>query len=234
MIKKLMRFWSEERGLTLFLVILVTEMFVVQPMVKAGLVLDFLSDVFFSVLLLAGVFAAVQHRLLQWIAGVLVIAAIAVNWSSIVVPMPALLLLNGTTSLAAMVAFLLIVLWGVYRPGPITAHRVRGAIAAYLLIGVCFSLAYSLIASVHPGAFTMAEPWVPTPEVKAWSFLYFSMVTLTTVGFGDITAIHPVARSLVMAEALTGQLYPAILLARLVSLQIATRQGLGRQNDHRK
>jgi hypothetical protein len=50
------------------------------------------------------------------------------------------------------------------------------------------------------------------------------MVALTTVGFGDITAIHPFARSLVMLEALIGQLYPAILLARLVSLEIETRR----------
>jgi hypothetical protein len=49
-------------------------------------------------------------------------------------------------------------------------------------------------------------------------------VTLTTVGFGDITAVAPTARSLVMAEALIGQLYPAILLARLVSLEIETRR----------
>ena len=49
-------------------------------------------------------------------------------------------------------------------------------------------------------------------------FVYFSFVTLTTVGYGDVTPVHPLARSLAVAEALTGQLYPAILLARLVSL----------------
>jgi hypothetical protein len=52
-------------------------------------------------------------------------------------------------------------------------------------------------------------------------------VTLTTVGFGDIAAVHPVARSLVMVEALVGQLYPAILLARLVTLQMETRRSQG-------
>jgi voltage-gated potassium channel Kch len=51
-------------------------------------------------------------------------------------------------------------------------------------------------------------------------FVYFSFVTLTTVGYGDITAVHPLARTLVIAEALTGQLFPAILLARLVSMEL--------------
>jgi hypothetical protein len=50
--------------------------------------------------------------------------------------------------------------------------------------------------------------------------IYYSFVTLTTVGYGDITPLHPTARSLAMAEALIGQLYPAILIARLVSLRI--------------
>ena len=56
---------------------------------------------------------------------------------------------------------------------------------------------------------------------------YFSFVTLTTVGYGDITPVSPVARSLCVAEALVGQLYPAILIGRLVSLQISSRQDSG-------
>jgi len=66
---------------------------------------------------------------------------------------------------------------------------------------------------------------------RAASFLYFSVVTLTTVGFGDIAAVHPVARSLVMVEALIGQLYPAILLARLVTLQMETRRSQKGRKD---
>ena len=64
-------------------------------------------------------------------------------------------------------------------------------------------------------------------------FIYFSFVTLTTVGCGDVTPVDPVARSLAVAEALTGQLYPAILLARLVSL--ATGSGpAGPATDERR
>jgi len=69
---------------------------------------------------------------------------------------------------------------------------------------------------------------------RAEAFFYFSMVALTTVGFGDITAIHPIARSLVMMEALIGQLYPAILIARLVSLQIETSRSRKGETHHGK
>ncbi len=61
-------------------------------------------------------------------------------------------------------------------------------------------------------------------QTRSDAFNYFSIVTLTTLGYGDITAVHPVARSVVMMEALLGQLYPAILIARLVTLQMETRK----------
>ncbi len=84
-------------------------------------------------------------------------------------------------------------------------------------------MAYDLMEYVHPSSFTLPLE-AQGIRSRYGSFLYFSVVTLTTVGFGDIAAVHPVARSLVMVEALVGQLYPAILLARIVTLQMETRR----------
>src|SRR5512136_459730 len=225
MIRKFMRFWSEERALSVFLLLLAVEMFVIGPVVRIGLA--FTSDLLFSLLLLAGVLTVVRHRTLQWTTGLFVLLAIAVRWAGMVFGAPRLLLWNGIFSLLSILAFLLIILWWVYREGPVTGHRVRGAIAAYLLLAVCFSIAYDLCEYVHPGSFTMALGGAQGMQTRSASFLYFSVVTLTTVGFGDIAAVHPVARSLVMVEALIGQLYPAILLARLVTLQMETRRNRG-------
>jgi hypothetical protein len=72
-----------------------------------------------------------------------------------------------------------------------------------------------------PQAFRLPEGLIAgDPDLLRRELTYFSFVTLTTTGFGDITAVHPVARTLVMLEALVGQLYPAIVLAWLVSLAI--------------
>ena len=137
----------------------------------------------------------------------------------------------GSSAYCQRLAFLLIVLWWVYREGPVTGHRVRGAIAAYLLLALCFSLAYDLIEYVHPGSFTLPPGGAQDIQTRSALFLYFSVVTLTTVGFGDIAAVHPVARSLVMVEAVVGTLYPAILLARLVTLEIETRRSQKSRKD---
>jgi hypothetical protein len=227
MIKKFTRFWFEERSLSVFLLLLVIHMFVIGSVVRPGLALDVSGDLIVSILLVTGVFMVVRHRALQWTAGMFVLLAIGVRWGGTVFGTPRLLFWNGVLTLLSALAFLLIVLWWVYREGPVTGHRVRGAIAAYLLLALCFSLAYDLIEYVHPGSFTLPLGGTQGMQTRSASFLYFSVVTLTTVGFGDIAAVHPVARSLVMVEALVGTLYPAILLARLVTLQLEMRGARG-------
>jgi len=97
---------------------------------------------------------------------------------------------------------------------------IRGAVAAYLLLGLTFAFAYEMITLKWPDAFTFANARPTMPDALISHFVYFSFVTLTTLGYGDVTPNHPIARSLVTVEALIGQLFPAILLARLVSLEL--------------
>jgi len=123
----------------------------------------------------------------------------------------------------AVLGMLMVTLSMVYKEGPVTSHRIRGAIAAYLLIAVLYAKAYALIYYVFPDAFNTSAAAPRSLVQITRDFLYFSVVTLTTVGFGDFTAVHPIARSLVMTEAFIGQLYPAVLLARLVSLSLMSR-----------
>jgi ion channel len=94
----------------------------------------------------------------------------------------------------------------------------------YMLIGLTWAGMYEIIHGVWPGAFRFSEP-VPERRIDlATSLAYFSFVTLTTMGYGDITPLHPVARSAAILEALVGQLFPAILIARLVSMELAARE----------
>jgi hypothetical protein len=100
-----------------------------------------------------------------------------------------------------------------------------GAVAAYLILGVIWSLAYHLIALRMPEAFSIQGAFAPgDSEALRLHLFYFSFVTLTTLGYGDIVAVHPMVRMLVILEAVAGQLFPAILIARLVSLHIQSTQ----------
>jgi hypothetical protein len=100
-----------------------------------------------------------------------------------------------------------------------------GAVAAYLLLGMIWSLAYYLITLPIPEAFSIQGPFAQGDGESLQSHLfYFSFVTLTTLGYGDIVPVHPIVRMLVILEGVAGQLFPAILIARLVSLQVQSKR----------
>lgn len=128
--------------------------------------------------------------------------------------------LDVSLQATAWLLIALIVIWtvarAVFEAGRITYHRIVGAILLYLTIGLLFVALYTLVGAYTPNAFnglTVAAR-VSLPS----DLVYFSFVTLTTAGYGDIVPVDPIARSLTNIEAIVGQLYPATLLARLVSL----------------
>lgn len=136
---------------------------------------------------------------------------------------------DGGTRLAATIfalIFLVLVIWVVSRSvlegGRVTGDKIAGAVCVYLLLGLAWALVYGLIAQLQPGSFELpAGPGGVAPSAgDEYSFIYFSFVTLTTLGYGDITPTSLFARSFAWMEALTGQLYLAILIGRLVALQI--------------
>jgi hypothetical protein len=220
------RFWSEERSLTVFLILLVVEIFVIAPINPSGLGISIFSNVTFSLLLLMGLFTVTRRKAFQAVLTMFVVLAVTTHWAHRFFGVPGLGVLDGLLMLACIIALLVVVLWNVYREGPVTAHRIQGAVAGYLLLSVIFAIAYGLVETLQPGAFQMSQP-----QDQVWtggginrSFYYFSVITLTTTGYGDITAVNPFARTLVMMEALTGQLYTAILIARLVSLHVETKR----------
>ncbi len=115
-----------------------------------------------------------------------------------------------------------VVLVQVFRAGPITAGRIVGAVVFYLLLGLMWANVYTIVVLVRPEAFQFPVAPRSANELVA-QLIYFSFVTLTTTGYGDVLPLHPLARSLANLEALVGQLYPAILIARLVSLELMRR-----------
>ena len=140
---------------------------------------------------------------------------------------------EGAEAISAMLA-LLGVTWVISRivfgPGRITTHRVRGVIVLYLTTAIFFAYLYRLIAQVVPGAFSGLA--FRTGEHGALSpFLYFRLTLLTTVGLGDIAPVDAFARNLTMFEAMLGQLFPATILARILTLYADERRRVEQTPD---
>ena len=94
-----------------------------------------------------------RHKVLQAVLTMFVALAVATRWARIVFGISGLEILDGLLTLACTMGFLAIVLWQVFREGPVTAHRIQGAVAGYLLISVIFGIAYSLINTLQPASF---------------------------------------------------------------------------------
>lgn len=99
----------------------------------------------------------------------------------------------------------------------ITQDTIYGAICIYLLIGITYATAYGIIEIITPDAFIHTGN--PPQAIHGFNLLYFSFITLTTVGFGDIIAVSAPAKSIVILESISGIFYLAILVARLVGMR---------------
>lgn len=149
------------------------------------------------------------------------VATLALTWQQEIHPVESLAILNSFLRLIFLGLLLAVLFVQVFQVGAVTAHRIRGAIVIYLLLGGMWSLLYHLLALTIPNSFHLPESLdIGNPAALGRVLTYFSFTTLTTTGFGDITPIRPLARTLAMFEALTGQLYLVITLARLVSQAI--------------
>ncbi len=140
----------------------------------------------------------------------------------------------------AFIAYMIyLLLQSIQRTERVTSDVVYAAASVYLLIGLFWAFAYMLVVAAQPGAFhaphvqSMIEAGGSLRMVGISIFLYYSIVTMTTLGYGDIVPVTPIAQTLSSLEAIVGQLYLAILLGRVVGLYVAhsTIAGAGKSAD---
>lgn len=207
-------------ALTLMLAIV---LFVVAPLQAAGIVAAHNFGIAFGLVLVAAVFIVSE----SWIAVGAILVALALIVAATILRLrhPSLLdiYLDSFAWMITAVTLGLVVARAVFSFGAVNYHRVIGAVLLYLDIGVVFVALFCFAALLLPNAFNGLGPLQDNLTVAA-NLIYFSYVTLTTVGYGDIVPVHPLVRGLANIESIIGQLYPATLLARLVTLEIENRR----------
>jgi hypothetical protein len=165
-----------------------------------------------------GVFAVGARRRTLIVAIILVSPAVVVNWLHHLWHADYL----SEAAIAARLVFLAFVvarlLVFILRAPKVDSEVLCAGISVYLLIGLVWSLAYRLVAEQDPKAFAFSTPQDSPLGMNRFNAFYYSFMTLTTVGYGDITPVSKVARMLAVMEAMSGTLFLGVLIARLVSL----------------
>ncbi len=215
-------FWSGDLGLTLVSISLGVLIFVVFPMRQIGLSGRFFLDVVMVILMVSGAFVVHQRRWITALTVTIVVIGGLVLWAARFVPLPPLRHLSSVLSIVIPLLYVRIVLLVMFRQGPVTWSRIQGGICAYLLVGLAWASAFDLVEQLQPGSFHFVSNPGTFDELTT-KLIYFSFATLTTVGFGDILPVNPFARSLAIAEAIVGQLFPAILIGALVAMAMQAR-----------
>ena len=212
-----------DKSMTLILGLLMLYMFILIPLGELGLVLRPWLNLGFLAVLAVAVLGFVGFSNLARLFVLAVLALAVTNILLVLVPSARLQMADALFRLIAAGLLGTLLLQRTLRRGEINVHRYQGAFATFLLLGVMFAQGYELVAMVEPGAFqVLGAP--ATYDTMLPKFLCYSFTTLTTLGYGDITPIHPYARSLAVLESLAGVIYPAVLIARLVSLDVIDEQ----------
>ena len=218
--------WLRDEGLTVLLGALLLMIFIVNPFAAAGVFRGYAAlvhDLWLAFTLLSGVFAIGWRRKAARVVVLLAVVLFALRGLGFAGTAGAFgLVIDGALTIFLLSTLGAMVVWQIFREGPITRQRVQGSIVIYLLLGLIWAEAYTLVAHLDSDSF--AGNLGTGGNALSGRLTYFSFVTLTTVGYGDILPTSSVTRTLANMEGLIGQLFPAILIARLVSMEIAARE----------
>ena len=200
---------------SLLLLISLVALVLVAPQVRGRALPAYVVTILLALVLLSALRATADTRRLRAIGTVLGLVWITLNVWSTTMALPiaergSQLVFIGFSSFT-----IILLIRRIVNAEAVNFEIVCASPSVYLLIAIAWAVSYDMIESISPGAFRTAHEGV---ELGFSGFLYFSLTTITTLGYGDITPVRPTAGIWATLEAATGIFFMAILVARLVSL----------------
>lgn len=204
--------WTTGRGLYVLLGLLFFAIFASPILIANGLISIVFVEFVFAMILIAGIFATPCSLSLRLLMLIVAFSAFLARMLDKFNP-GSFRIANADHILAAitLVAFSILIIKHFLLNQTLLRYRIAAAVAIYLILGVLWARLYEIIHLVNPAAFSSNE------HMNPFSLIYFSFVTLLTLGYGDIVPVSIAARSLAILEGVLGQLYLVILISSLVS-----------------
>jgi Ion channel len=180
-----------------------------------------LVEFLFGLVLLAGAYSISWRGVQRWSFVAFTVLILVVRSCALVFGGAQLQIASAAITDLWIALVVVIVLSELFRRQDVTTNTIMAAIVAYLLIAIAFAALYEILELSEPGSF-LGTSEAATFHRLADDLLYFSLVSLTTMGYGDIVPVSGLARSLAALEGAFGALYLAVMIARLVGLHVAS------------
>ena len=204
----------------LILLILILSLLVLTPFLDEVVQTRILMDVFLTAIFIFIIYSIRLKRSQAIIASVLVLPLIVATWSIYFVEIKSLSLLTRIFGVLFFAYAAINTLRIVAKSEEVTSETIFAAIVAYLLIALMWAFLYMILERVSPGSFSFPEKGFRGESMR---FEYFSFITITTLGYGDITPVTDKATALALIEAVVGQIYLVVLVAWLVGMHVSQR-----------
>lgn len=206
------------QGRFLYLLILILGMIIIVPLVENFVHLRIITDVFVTAVFITAAYAISQKKHHVLIAVLLVVPVLLSIWSEYFVNIPSLQIVGNLCGVVYFSYAIIAILIFIYKQREVTRDLIAGAAVAYLMMALMWTFLYKSVELLQPGSFSL--PDTPFKSNKL-IFVYYSFVTITTLGFGDITPTTSLASSLSILEALVGQLFLVVVVAWLVGVHVS-------------
>lgn len=213
------RSWIRHRFI--FLLVMLLSMLAVAPFLANFIHLRFLFNIFLSAVLISAVYALSQQIWYLAISAVLAIPMLVSIWSDYFVRNDALFLIGRICGIFFIGFTIFHILSHIFKQQEVTKDTIAGATAVYLLLALMWAFVYAVLDRLQPDSFAMSAAGPPMQGRDV--FIYFSLVTITTLGYGDITPASYLAGSMAVLEAVVGQLYLVVLVSWLVGMYVSKR-----------
>ncbi len=204
----------------LVLIVFIVALIVLGPFMEGIVGLRFFMDLFFSIIFVATIYAASQKRTHIIIAAILLIPTLLAVWTEDIPTHNTLLTIGYICGLIVFAFAVISILKYIFTEQVVTRQTISAAVVIYLLLALMWTFIYRLIENLYPGSFAVAHDKLQdAPNI----YLYFSLVTITTLGYGDISPIGRQAVSLAVLEAVTGQIYLVVVVAWFVGMYVSKK-----------
>jgi hypothetical protein len=208
------------KGRFMRLLVLLLGLLVLSPLFEEYFKLRLLGDLFFTAIFIYASYSLSRSKALAAAAVSLAVPTMVLFWVKPFYNAAWVEIFGGLCGVAFMVIISAAILHHIFLEQNVNADLIAGAIVVYLNMALMWSLLYDVLEAAHPGSFKFPEG---TTQPRGEMSLYFSLVTITTVGYGDITPVTRVARAFANLEAVVGQLYLVILVSWLVGMYVSQK-----------